>query len=68
VIGFDLLGLPRAVFEVRRDNEHTIAFHRRFGAVQTGETEAELFFDYPRDQFEADRGSFVAIFESEGSA
>jgi len=35
LLAFDMLGLARAEFDVRRDNENTLAFHRRFGATET---------------------------------
>jgi RimJ/RimL family protein N-acetyltransferase len=50
-IAFEQLGIPKAVFDVRRGNEHTLAFHRRFGAVETGADEQDIFFEYPREQY-----------------
>lgn len=58
---FDSLGLSRATFDVRRDNANTLAFHRRFGATQTGETAQDIYFTYPRTRFEADRETHLAI-------
>jgi len=68
VIGFDQLGVPKAVFDVRRANEHTIAFHRRFGAIQTGESEIDIFFIYPRERFEADRQAHLDVLMQEAAA
>ncbi|KFE36169.1 hypothetical protein DW2_02624 [Thioclava atlantica] len=62
-IGFDHLGLSRAVFDVRRENERTLAFHRRFGASETGGDDENLYFDYPRARHEADLGRHLAILE-----
>ena len=53
-IAFDLLGLRIAQFDVRRDNETTLAFHIRFGATQTHTSETDAFFTYPRTQYDAD--------------
>lgn len=63
VIGFEVLKIPKAVFDVRKDNAHTIAFHTRFHATQTGESEEDLFFEYPQSQFTADKPGYMAILE-----
>jgi hypothetical protein len=60
-IAFDLLSLSSARFDVRRDNETTLAFHRRFGAKQTSETSTDIFFTYPRSRYQADRDSHLAV-------
>lgn len=60
-IAFGPLGLPRAVFEVMRDNAHTLAFHRRFGARETGEDATNFYFEYTAEQFRHDRPEFVRI-------
>lgn len=50
-IGFDLIGKDRAVFDVRNDNSHTLDFHLRFGATETGKFEADTHFSYERENF-----------------
>lgn len=52
-IGFRHFDCQRAVFSVRLENEHTIAFHRRFGAEETGRDEADAFFEITRHQYES---------------
>ena len=64
-IGLRQLDIPQAQFEVRRDNAHAVAFYRRFGAAQTGETEEELFFAYTRAQYDAAYAGFMAIIQGE---
>ena len=64
-IGFDGLACDRAVFEVLSDNSHTLLFHRRFGANETGSDELYVYFDYTRTHFEADRANFLSILEQE---
>lgn len=64
-VGFDLLGMKKAIFDVRRDNKTTLAFHRRFGATQTHQTESDIFFTYPRTRFHADRDSYMDILRTE---
>lgn len=63
-VAFDGLGLSKATFDVRRDNATTLAFHRRFGATETGETAQDVYFAYPRERFEADRARHFAVFMS----
>jgi RimJ/RimL family protein N-acetyltransferase len=60
-IAFDLQGLLRAQFDVRRDNENTIAFHRRFGATETHTDELNIYFVYPRARFQVDRDGYLAL-------
>ena len=60
-IGFDGLGLSRAVFDVRRDNERTLAFHRRFGATETDTDDLNIYFTYSCDHFLADRPRHMAV-------
>ncbi len=64
-VGLCQLGIPKAQFEVRRDNDHAIAFYRRFGATQTDETGEDLFFEYTKPQFMAAQPGFMAILEGE---
>lgn len=65
VAAFEGLGLPEAQFDVRRDNANTLAFHRRFGATATHETDQDIYFTYPRSRLEADRAGYLAILEEE---
>ena len=60
-IGFAHLGCDRAVFDVRIDNSHTTAFHRRLGAVETGTDELNLYFYYARSKFDADRPKYLQL-------
>lgn len=65
IAAFDGLGLLKAQFDVRRDNANTLAFHRRFGATQTHDTDQDIYFIYQRSQFEADRAGYMAILAEE---
>lgn len=62
---FERLGLPKAQFDVRRDNANTLAFHRRFGATETHETDQDIYFTYLRSRFDADCAGYLAILEEE---
>lgn len=60
-LGFGMLGLSQAAFDVRRDNERTLAFHRRFGAEETHSDAYDIFFTYPRETFLRDRAAHLAV-------
>lgn len=60
-LAFERLGLEQARFDVRIDNENTLAFHRRFGATETHRTASDIYFTYPRSRFEADRSAYWAL-------
>lgn len=60
-IGFDALELEKAVFGVRLDNEVTLAFHRRFGAIELRRDARDIYFTYLRDRFAADRDAYFDI-------
>lgn len=63
--GFEVLGLDKSIFDVRRDNERTLAFHYRFGAVETGEDKANLYFENINEKFAADRLAHMTVLQSE---
>jgi RimJ/RimL family protein N-acetyltransferase len=62
--GFEVLGLSRSVFEVRRENENTLAFHRRLKATQTHEDDRNIYFVYSREQFVADKLAHMDVLQS----
>lgn len=43
--GFGELGFKKCHFEVRKGNEKVISFHEKMGALKTGETDMEYFFE-----------------------
>lgn len=49
--GFDILGLDRSVFDVRKENDHTLRFHDRFGSERTHEDDDNIYYELPRDAF-----------------
>jgi RimJ/RimL family protein N-acetyltransferase len=67
-IAFNFLGLREARFDVRRDNLHTLAFHRRFGATETGSDEQDVFFVYPANIYEETKEKYEEILEQEAKS
>lgn len=43
--GFDELGFNKSHFDVRKGNAGVISFHKRMGALQTGESELDYYFE-----------------------
>lgn len=67
-VAFENLGLTEARFDVRRENESTLAFHRRFGATETHRSDQDIFFGYPQARFEADRDAYLDILTQEAGS
>ena len=59
--GFGGLGAARARIDVRHDNTHAEAFYRRFKMTESHRSDQDIFFTYPRAQFEADRMGYLAL-------
>jgi len=53
--GFEVLGGTCAEIDVRRENLRAIAFYRRFGMIETGADDLNLYFTYSRARFLTDR-------------
>lgn len=61
VQGFERLGLLKSVFDVRKNNDRTLAFHNRFGATETGRNALDVLFEYTRAQFEKDKAKHLEV-------
>ncbi|MBY6016088.1 GNAT family N-acetyltransferase [Qipengyuania gaetbuli] len=60
-IGFHVLGARLANVDVRINNTHAAAFYRRFGMEEVRRTDGDIYFEYPRSKFDADRESFMTL-------
>ena len=63
-VGFEILDLGKACFDVRRQNSHAIAFYRRFGAIELRTDESNIYFEYTKDLFMCNRDRYAAILNS----
>ena len=54
-VGFNVFGTNKSIFDVRKDNQRTIEFHRRFDAVEISSDLSNIYFEYTREQFLADQ-------------
>lgn len=48
---FFTLAFTKAHFDVRKDNQRVVAFHKRFGAKVVGEDEINYYFNFSCDDF-----------------
>jgi RimJ/RimL family protein N-acetyltransferase len=60
-VGFDLLGLTRASVDVRIENQHARNFYHRLGMTESHRTSQDIFFNYTRDRYHADRDRLFSI-------
>ena len=60
-VGFDDLECERASVDVRVENTHAEAFYRRLSMSETHRIAQDIFFEYPRARFDADRPKFLEI-------
>lgn len=51
--GFDKLGFNKAHFEVVKQNERVVSFHKKMGAVEVGNDEINFYFEITRQSVEA---------------
>ena len=51
--GFEVLGFKKSHFDVMKGNERVISFHKKMGAVQTGEDEQNYYFEITNSAFYA---------------
>jgi RimJ/RimL family protein N-acetyltransferase len=43
--GFEHLGFKKSHFDVMKDNERVVSFHKKMGAIQTGEDKDNFYFE-----------------------
>jgi hypothetical protein len=59
-VAFKKLNKKRSLFDVRKDNSHTLAFHRRFGAREIGADELNVYFELTSEHYETVRPALIA--------
>lgn len=64
-VGFEILGCERAFVDVRIQNQHAERFYRRLGMNEICRTEQDIFFEYSRLKFEADKQNYLKIITGE---
>lgn len=51
--GFDKLGFDKAHFDVVKQNERVVSFHKKMGAVEVDEDHTNFYFEISRENVEA---------------
>lgn len=60
-VGFEQLGLPMALVEVRIGNDHALSFYRRLGMTELRRDDRDIYLIFPRARLEVDRTEYMAI-------
>ena len=63
-VGFDSLNKEKALIDVRYLNTHAAAFYRRFGAVETGQDDRNIYFELSRAVYAANHSTFHSAIEA----
>ena len=62
---FENLGLTVGNIDVRKNNTRAIAFYRRFRMRENSGDDVDIYFEYTRQQYEADRLKHMAVLQAE---
>ena len=63
-IGFNIVGINKCLFDVRKDNQRTLDFHHRFGAVEIRKDDQNTYFELTREQFFSGQIGYQKIIEA----
>ncbi|MCS0350735.1 GNAT family N-acetyltransferase [Vibrio ordalii] len=59
--GFEELGFKKSHFDVRKGNLKVIDFHKKFGAVETGEDEDNYYYEISQESVQRIKNKFSKI-------
>lgn len=59
--GFGVLGFTKSHFDVRKGNLKVIDFHKKFGAVETGEDEDNYYYEISQESVQRMKNRFSKI-------
>jgi RimJ/RimL family protein N-acetyltransferase len=57
--GFNDLGFTKSHFDVMKKNERVISFHKKMGAIETGEDEFNIYFEITHPSVEAAKKNLI---------
>lgn len=61
-VGFDVLGLSKNYFDVRKGNNNVLHYHKTFQPAILRETELDTFFELSKDNFDKNKQKYLRIF------
>ena len=62
--GFNIAGINKCLFDVRKDNQRTLDFHHRFGSVEISNNDQNTYFELTREQFISNQTGYQKIIEA----
>jgi len=65
--GFALPGRETALVDVRIGNTHAEAFYRRLGMTETHRTGQDIYFEYSKSHYDADRQGYLDLLARMGT-
>lgn len=61
-VGFDVLGIPKNLFDVRKGNNNVLHYHKTFQPTLLYETELDRFFELSKENFDKNKQKYLRIF------
>lgn len=61
-VGFDILGIPKNLFDVRKGNNNVLHYHKTFQPIFLYETELDRFFELSKENFDKNKQKYIRIF------
>ena len=61
-VGFDVLGIPVNLFDVRKGNNNVLHYHKTFQPTFLYETELDNFFELTKENFNKNKQKYIRIF------
>lgn len=61
--GFYRLNFNKSHFEVMKENNRVVNFHKKFGAVEIGEDENNFYFEITKESVSLFKDKFKAVYE-----
>lgn len=61
-VGFDILGIPKNLFDVRKGNNNVLHYHKTFQPTFLYETELDRFYELSKENFDKNKQRYLRIF------
>lgn len=61
-VGFDILNIPKNLFDVRKGNNNVLHYHKTFQPTLLYETELDRFFELSKENFDKNKHKYIRIF------
>lgn len=61
-VGFDVLGIPKNLFDVRKGNNNVLHYHKTFQPTFLYETDLDRFYELSKENFDKSKQKYIRIF------